>query len=701
MSPAGRFAIIVLGVVAWASSARTAQPARPVPEQTSVVLITLDTTRADHVGCYGAVGVETPNLDALARGGTRFSAASSPVPLTFPAHASIMTGRVPRRHGVRDNALFRLDSGIPVLAEALGRAGYLRWAFVSAAVLDHGLGLARGFDVYEDQVRIGDRAAFNYEERAASQTNGVLKARLADLKAPFFLWIHYFDPHLPYVPPEPYRTRFKDRLYDGEIAFMDRAVGEVLEAARSKGAPVLIVAAGDHGEGLGDHGERAHGVLLYQATQHVPLILSGPGVPAGRVVSTNVGLIDVAPTILDLLGLPPLPEADGRSLRPLLRGRAMPEAAYEMESYFGRFAYGWAPIRALMRGPMKYIEAPRPEFYDLAADPSEARNVLESRTSDAQPLARALHDVTSGDSPRQNPVDPDLAEQRDRLAALGYVGGAAPRENGVPIDPKDGILWLADLDAARRALQLGDPKDGIAPLERLLSRNPRNILALLTLSQCHLGIGQVDRAIEIDRRAVEMNPENDMTWFNLGNALAAKAKTDPAALPEARRAYDKALSLDARSVEVYLAYAALLATRVSPEEARQLLARARGFGVKDPDVEAEIGLLELGRGATDDAKRAFERALELNSRLVEALVSLGKIAYTKGEYRQSAQYYARALESAPSASVARTLGSIRLYKLDDAAGARQAFLKALELTPPGDPTAADLREILASLDQAP
>ena len=253
---------------------------------------------------------------------------------------------MPRRHGVRDNAGYKLDAGIPLLTDRLKAAGFATAAFVSAAVLDREGGLARGFTIYDDSVRVGDRRAFDYQERAASQTVQAALPRIADLPTPFFLWIHFYDPHLPYVPPEPYASRFKSRPYDGEIAFMDAEIGRVLDALKKKATPMYIAVAGDHGESLGEHGEDGHGVFLYQATQHVPLILAGPQLPVGSVVETAVGLVDVAPTLLDLLHLPALQDTDGRSLVPLIRGERKNAGDYEMETLYPSFSYGWAPLRA-------------------------------------------------------------------------------------------------------------------------------------------------------------------------------------------------------------------------------------------------------------------------------------------------------------------------------------------------------------------
>ncbi len=669
--------------------------------RSSVLLITLDTTRADHLGCYGDAAASTPSLDALARAGARFETALSPVPLTFPSHASLMTGKVPRHHGSRDNALFRLGKDVPVLAESLRAAGYGTFAFVSAAVLDREQGLSRGFDVYDDSVRVGDRSAFNYEERAASQTTEAVLARLGEIRPPFFLWVHYFDPHFPYVPPEPFRSRFKDRPYDGEVAFMDRELGRLLERVRGKGVSLLVVAAGDHGECLGEHGESTHGVFVYQATQRVPLILSGPGVPAGKVIGRTVGLVDVAPTILDLLGLPALGGADGRSLAPLLRGSKSDPPDYEMESFFGRFAFGWAPLRAIVRGNLKYVEAPRPELYDLSADPRENRNLAGTHGAQTRPLAAALGRLTAGDSPAPAAPDPRMAELRRRIESLGYVGGTGGGGEETAIDPKDGITLIGDLEAARRALQLGNPKDGIPLLERLLAKNPQNVHAMLTLARCHLASGDVDKAISLDRSAVAINPGNDIAHYNLANALAEKGRADLKAAAEAESEYDRALAIDPRQADVYLSYAAMLAAEHKQDETQRILERAREAGVQDPDIETELGLMLLLRGSQEEARASFARAVALNPRAGRALEALGRIAYSRNGFREAADYYARALAATPSSGLARTLGSIQLFKLGDREGAARAFRRALELATPGDPSIGDLRAILQDLEPRP
>jgi arylsulfatase A-like enzyme/Tfp pilus assembly protein PilF len=677
-------------------AAAAAVTPRDAPVRPSVVILTLDTTRADHLGCYGGNRAATPHLDALARGGVRFEQALSPAPLTLPAHASLLSGRVPRRHGVRDNAGFKLDPKLPLLTERLRDAGYTTAAFVSAAVLDRDGGLARGFATYDDIVRVGDRRAFDYQERAASQTVDALLPRLPTLRPPFFLWVHLYDPHAPYVPPEPYASRFKDRPYDGEIAFMDSQVGRILDALKHPGGALYVAVAGDHGESLGEHGEDGHGIFLYQATQRIPLIVSGPGLKPGTTVAATVGLVDIAPTILDLLELPALGETDGRSLVPLLRGARPAGRDYEMETLYPAFAYGWAPLRALRAGPYKYVAAPRPELYELPTDPRETNDLSRSKAARAEELAAELAERTRGDEDASVHRDADSAEREAKLRSLGYVSGSvAPAREA--LDPKDGVKLLPDLDAARHAVQLGDPRDAVAPMRRLIARNPGNIPARLLLGEAQLASGRTDDAIATYRAVADLKPDNALAWFDLGNAYAGKAVNDDAAFAEAKSSYERALALQPRHADTYLNLAALLAQRRDPGGARETLVRARAANISDPAIETELGLLEDARKDPAAARAAFERALVLNPRQPEALEGLGKIAYSAGDGANAAAYYERALEAHPSAARAKTLGAIRLYQLKDRAGARDAFARALTLSPPGDPDVPDLRALVDEL----
>ena len=663
-----------------------AATAAAAPQRPSVLLVTLDTTRADHLGCYGAKEAATPALDALAAEGARFPRALSPAPLTFPAHVSILSGRVPRRHGVRDNAMFRLGADVPLLQEQLARHGYATAAVVSAAVLDRGLGLARGFSSYEDT---GAR-----EERGADRTVDAAIARLAALAPPFFLWVHLYDPHAPYAPPEPFASRFSTRPYDGEIAFMDAQAGRLLAAARARAGPLLVVAAGDHGESLGEHGEDGHGVFVYQATQRVPLIVAGPAIAAGAAPAGSVGLIDVAPTILDLLKLPPLAGADGRSLAAALTsGAPVASRDYELESYFPLFSYGWAPLRGLVREDTKFIDAPRAEMYDLASDPRETKDLREPRAREAETLSRALFALIEGDTPSPSGMDPGLAEQARRIASLGYVGGSTPAEVGDVIDPKDGIAWIGALQEGRQAVRSKHPAAGTAGLERLLAKNPTNLPALMTLGACYQAAGRIDDAVKIHTRALALYPKSNLTWFNLAAALAERAPGDPAAAKEAKEAYERSLAIDPRHAEAYRSYGDMLRRMKDERGERALLLRARKAGVEDPGLETRLGTILLGRRDAGGARDAFERALAADPAEPEALAGLGQLDYDAKDFRSAARRYEALLAVRPSARIARVLGDLRSGPLNDPNGARDAYRRALELTPAGDPSRAELKRL--------
>ncbi|MBP7146920.1 MAG: sulfatase-like hydrolase/transferase [Acidobacteria bacterium] len=686
--------------VALAVLAAAPPAAVPPPPPRSLLLVTLDTTRADHLGCYGAGGAATPNIDALARRGTRFDQALSPVPLTLPAHASILTGRPPRLHGVRDNAGFRLPAGELTLAEELRERGFATRAFVASAVLDRSTGIDQGFAVFDDRVRVGPRAWFDWEERGASQVVDAVLASLGTLRPPFFLWVHFYDPHLPYVPPERFRARFEKNPYDGEIAFVDAELGRLMEGLAGAGldGSLVVAVAGDHGESLGEHGEAAHDTFVYQATQRVPLVLAGPGVPAGRVVRESVGLVDLAPTLRELLNLPARREAASRSLVPLLKSGAWTDPGYELESLYPALAYGWAPLRGLVLGGLKYIEAPRPELYDLGADPRELRNLAALRGADARRLASALRQ-RFGDDALPAPAEPDArdAERAERLRSLGYAGGGPRAATTGTIDPKDGIAWIAELDRARRLVHEGSPDKAIALLEPILAKNPENLPLRLTLGNALLSAGRVDQAVASHREAVRRAPRDYLPHFNLANALRAAARATPGTRAEAEQEFRRALELHPRHAESVRGLAELLFEQGRLADARDLLADAGRREVEDAALLALRGAIEARLGDIEAAERALARATELDPRFAPAWEARGRIAYQQGRARDAAGHYRRALEAAPSAALARTLGSILLYELDDRAGAREAFRRALELQPAG-PDADAVREILAGLD---
>jgi len=561
-----------------------------------VVLITLDTTRADRLGCYGyrdpTGGSPTPNLDRLAARGVRFGDAVSPVPMTLPAHTSILTGLEPPHHGVRANGEYRLAPEHTTLAEVLAAAGYDTAAFVSSFVLAPRFGLDQGFATYDANLQATRRAVFGQQNERSGKA--VTDAALAWLgshgqsaeRKPFFLWVHYFDPHDPYAPPEPFASRYADHPYEGEIAFMDAQVGRLLDgvaAAEGEREP-LIVAAGDHGESLGEHAERYHSRTLYEGAVHVPLLIVAADLIPSRVDDGEVvGLVDVAPTVLDLLGLAPGETPDGESLLPALAGR--PDGGQDRTLYLETLnTYldtGWAPLYALRRHDAKYIEAPRPELYDLANDPHEQHDLLAGKQPeaadgappDAVALAAALrHRLESQPgvveaAARRQPVDPEV---RQRLAALGYLsgGGSAPPDAADLPDPKDMLPLHDKLLAARAALAQGDPGQAVRLGRELVRAAPRDRAALQLLGEAYATMGDLKHAEQALRRHLEIGPSVAAT------VLLAQVVMQQGRFQDAEALLDAAAELDPGHGAVPLARGDLRLAEGRPDEARALYRKA-------------------------------------------------------------------------------------------------------------------------------
>ncbi len=418
-----------------------APAARPRP---NLLVITLDTLRPDALGFVSGAH-STPAIDGLAREGFAFPSAVSPVPLTFPSHAALMTGRLPRTLGLRDNGQV-LSAEPRTLAQRLSAEGYTTAAFVSGYPLHSVFGLDRGFARYDDAL---DSAKGEEPERKAPATVAAARAWLATAPPPWFVWVHLYDPHFPYVPPPPFRQAGARGAYDGEVAYADAAIGELRAAARTAGE-TLTVFAGDHGESLGEHGEGTHGFFVYDSTVLVPLIFHLPGrVPVGSSAS-GARLIDVTPTVLELLGIAPDGTLDGRSIAPLFtNARGAAEAAY-VETYQPWLSYGWSPLRAMRSEGWKLIDAPRPELYDLRADPKETRDRFAEAPDQARRLKALLRAVESAPArPAQPAAD---AEALARLRSLGYLGGSAPGAE----PPAQGLRDPKDGGAVRELLTEGD-----------------------------------------------------------------------------------------------------------------------------------------------------------------------------------------------------------------------------------------------------
>jgi len=544
----------------------------------NVVLITLDTTRADRLGAYGYEKAQTPNLDRLAREGILFADAVSPAPITLVAHASILTGLDPDRHGVRHNGQYRLDPSQVTLAEVLRENDYETAAFVSGFVLDARYGLSQGFDRYDDRTEPHPGQPFGgLGERKAEATTDAALEWLGgrDESRPFFLWVHYYDPHTEYKPPEAYASRFQTSPYDGEIAYMDSQIGRLVSELEKTGNDLLVLVAGDHGESFGEHSEHGHSRFLYESTQRVPLFLWSPGsLLTPRVVDgTAVGLVDIFPTVLDLLGIAGGPRVDGVSLR--LASTARERALY-MESMAGYLESGWAPLFGLRRHEDKFIHAPRAEYYRLFEDPGEREN-LYPRSKDEGPvsmLSSGLSDrLASGPSAElvaSSAVTPDPESLR-RLQALGYLSGAgaaADPEGELP-DPKD-MLAIQRITMESRGLRKeGRLEEALARSLEAFERAPKDLGVLEELALVYIEMNRIEEAERALRAYSDLKVNPNI------NMLLAVILAETGRRPEGEALLQQAMELEPDHGGVLITWGDFLAARGNYREAMEWYQKAK------------------------------------------------------------------------------------------------------------------------------
>ncbi len=629
------------------------------PRPKNLVLVTIDTLRRDHVGAYGDRRAATPELDRLAREGLRFDAATANAPLTLVSHSSLLSGLLPPHHGLRNNGAGAFPADRETLATVLSAAGFRTGAFIAAFVLDRRFGLARGFDVYDDEVEreVGARPELEAERRGDQVVDRALGwlrdqgNRQGREDRPFFVWVHLYDPHAPYAPPPPFRERFAADPYRGEIAFADQQVGRLLLELERQGLTdsTLIAVTADHGEGLGEHGETTHGMLLYESTLAVPLLLRGPGF-APRVVTTPVGLCDLGPTLAGLLGVPFAPPAaratlDGRDFSSaLLSGREPQSAEVYAETHYPEI-FGWSPLSMLRRRDAKYIKAPRPELFDLAGDPGERVNLAASSDSErlGAGFASRLAEIEAGAvQAKAPPVD---AETSARLASLGYVSGGASvlgaRRSDRP-DPKDRIALFQRFEAAYSALRSGHANRAIADLMALAAADPGNATFRRRLAQALREGGRPAEAIPVLREAAAAAPTDPDVWYDLAVALQDHGRPE-----EARIAIERAIQLDGKRPEPHNALGLLLLAEGRLAEAQRQFEQAVAIDPRSSTALNNLGnaLRSLGRAA--EAESAYRRSMAASPRYAEPWNGLGTLWVEANRPREAIECFNRARELAP------------------------------------------------------
>jgi len=499
----------------------------------SLLLVTLDTTRADRLGCYGHAGIETPTLDRLAREGVLFSAATAVAPTTLASHASILTGLYPARHGVRTNGFFRLEDGHETLAERLRSEGWRTGAIVSAFVLDAQFGLSQGFEHYDDDLTgAGPAPDRHYRSRRADRTTDRALSWLRDsapLADRFFLWVHYFDPHHDYDPPSPFAERYAGHLYDGEIAFVDSELKRLIDALDELDLSerCLVVVAGDHGEGLGQHDESTHSYLTYESTLRIPLLMRcGSRLGGGKDCTRPVSQVDIMPSVLSLLGLDPGP-ADGVAMT----ANPVADRPLFFESLAGTLECGWEPLVGVTSGSYKYIHSSAPELYDLARDPHEKRNILSANRSRATELKDQLSGLFGPDLDRANQVTPTVrpsADALESLQALGYLAGGPSHQTGSKVAgrPQEMIRLLNQVDRARSAaLPL---EQNVAHLRAVLREHPDFYPAWMALGSVYLRNDDTERAAEALSQCVRLKPGAPQAVFGLAGLQASRQRPEEA-----------------------------------------------------------------------------------------------------------------------------------------------------------------------------
>jgi arylsulfatase A-like enzyme/tetratricopeptide (TPR) repeat protein len=580
----------------------------------NVLLITIDTLRQDRVGAFGSRGGLTPTIDRLAATGSRFTHAFTPVPLTLPAHASILTGLLPNHHGIHNNTSARLDDRAATLAAALKASGYRTGAFVGAFVLDSRFGLSRGFDEYDDRLPRGDRATFHFAERRADEVvrraGDWILAPAAQPGAPWFAWVHLFDPHAPYDAPAEYRPGRSP--YDAEVAYADAMVGRLLarlEAANARGRTLIVLTA-DHGESLGEHGETTHGLFAYDATLSVPLVINGPSI-AAATVDAPVSHVDLAPTILDLVGVAPA-QVDGRSLaRPVPADRPI-----YFEALDASLTRGWAPLRGVIQSGWKYIDLPEAELYDLSADPGEQRNRLGSDPR-GETLRRILHSMAGADgaAPRVA-LDADAAS---RLRSLGYTTGAPSKRAVTPADdPKRLVALNERFNSALTAFDDGRSDEALSAFQAILRERPDFAAARASAATVLIATGRSRGAVDLLREGLAADPDSPVLLSKLGAALRAAGdlRGAAAALEHARLVGDE-------NPDVLNDLAVVYAALGRADEARALFQQLLD---RDPGAATtwfNLGLFELQRQRQPAAVAAFRRATAIDPSYGEAWQALG------------------------------------------------------------------------------
>jgi choline-sulfatase len=600
------------------SSHKTQSEAQAKLRPLNVVVVTIDTLRPDHLHCYGYQDIKTPTLDALAEHGVLFEQAVAQAPLTLPSHASIFTGEYPTRHHVRDTGGFVLPASSVTLAKILQQQGWDTAAFVGSAVLKKNFGFNLGFEVYDDQMpKPGPAQQFleDPERRAGVVVDHAIHWLNSQSGKPFFLWVHVYDPHLPYDPPSPFREQYRKHPYDGEIAYVDQQLGRLMDVLGKKDPGNTIVAVlSDHGESLGEHGEYTHGVFVYDSTLRIAFMMSGPGIPAGMRIKQQVRSIDFLPTLLELMGGKAPDRVQGTSLAPAFSGKLVSTGVSYAETLYPKINMGWAELRAIRTDNWKYIRAPKPELYDLNRDPGETTNVLQQHPVQVARFQSILNGVISAEGHgTTEKVEMKLINKQteEELFSLGYLSGYSPRTYELT---SQGI----------------DPKDRT------------NVLKLIYEAENPTSNTPEARRLELERQALAEDPTNPSIYYQLGGRYQKEGRPK-----DALKVYETALAKGIESGQLHSHIATLLLREGKKDAAIAEYEKATKYNPADTESLANLATAYLATGRLDDAERAFKGLLTIDADNATGQNGLGLIAIQRREPQVARGYFERAVQLDP------------------------------------------------------
>ena len=696
----------------------------------NVLLITVDTLRADHLGAYGYERIRTPNIDRISSKGFTFRRAIAQAPLTLPSHTTILTGTYPIYHGIRDNGNAILSEDSITLAEILKKNGYATGGFVSAFILDSKWGIAQGFDTYFDDFDIlkADETGIGLVQHLGAETNAEALQWLEKVQEPFFGWIHYYDPHDPYEPPEPFRSEYSDSPYDGEIAYTDSLIGKVWNMLQERNLlkRTLIIFTGDHGEGLGQHNELTHAIFLYDTTLHVPLIFMLPE-QRHKEISDTVQHVDIVPSILDMLQIEKPKTLQGRSLIPLMKEEQKKETIAVSESLYSEFHYGWSPLYSLTAGKFKYVDAPKPELFDLQKDPMELNNLYASQTQLGNSLRNRIQEELKKHSAsadrQQESVQADM-ESQERLKALGYIGSGPSLKmatEGKKIDPKDKIAiiellhagfadkkknLLEEAEKKANSVIASDPEivdayllkgmidirkedypAAMQSLQTTLTLRPDHLIALYDLAVVYRNMGQPQKAIDGFKEVLRRDPNYVKAAVNLGQVFLENHQAQEAELyfKKAIHRYEEMMK-SSKTVEALVSiHDALLNVYFSqgqwPEAEKAIQEILR---LKPDQLDAHFNLAQIYEktGRLEQAYNEYRSEIQIHPDNFRAYVDFAILLRAQNRYQEAVAILEKAVPLQPSHYGAKFLLADSIVESGgNLQHARTMAQQALELNP--------------------